>query len=311
MEQASLVNRTKAARRVGVEIGLGGLDETAIAGTIMYLFGGHLQPDGAMRVRVCGTQLGDMVVELDTAYAETLDQGPRKVVLLARHIVPSEIVTDPIAERDLPKLDTLVKELRAAGATGNNASPLHGFGVHFNPEVQSDAPADILRIMQAYALLEPWLRTKEPMGFTRRSLPFTDPWPIDLRDALAEIDPDSLTVDALIDLYLYYAPSRNYGLDMLPLFGHLDEDRVARKMGDNMPSTRPTYHFRLPTSRVDEPGWKITSEWAKWRLVERLSAKQHDLSKLCRAWRETAQAWLGREDAWARRLPELIPNLIS
>lgn len=163
--------------------------------------------------------------------------------------------------------------------------------------------------MQAYALIEPWLRSGEPMTAARRMLPFTDPWPRSLRRDLIEHAPETAEFAALIDLYLEHAPSRNFGLDMLPLWRHLDSPRVSAVIGDTAPAARPTYHFRLPTSRIDEPGWKVSDEWAKWQLVEDIAADRHQLDQLRRAWRDSGPGWLQGEDAWVRRLDTLLPHI--
>lgn len=77
---------------------------------------------------------------------------------------------------------------------------------------------------------------------------------------------------ALIDDYLAANPTRNRALDMLPLFAHLDEPRVRAAIDDPQIKSRPTYHYRLPDSRVRMPGWNITREWQRWLVVEHVAA---------------------------------------
>lgn len=298
-----------SCRRVGVEIELSGLTETAIAGTVMFVLGGQVRPATKTRVVVTDTDLGNVTIELDTKLDQFLAASPDNVLSLARQVIPTELITDPIAERDLPLLDRLVRELRNAGAEGSGAGVTKGFGVHFNPEVPELRPVPVLRVLQAYALLEPWLRRMEPMTAARRVLPFTEPWPVDLRLDLLDMPVEDLTFAALIDLYLKHAPSRNYGLDLLPLWRHLDSDRVSAEIGDDAPAARPTYHFRLPTSRIDERGWKITNEWTKWQRVERLARDPHLLGHLRQAWQRSSSGWLHREDAWVDHLDDLLPRL--
>lgn len=178
MEQsASLRQPLNETRRVGVEIELSGLTETAVAGTVMFVLGGQLRPATKTRVVVADTELGDITIELDTKLDEVLAASPDNLLALARHVIPTELITAPISECQLPALDRLVRELRCAGAEGSGAGLAKGFGLHFNPEITDLRPAPVLRVLQSYALLEPWLRHSEPMTAARRVLPFTDPWP--------------------------------------------------------------------------------------------------------------------------------------
>jgi len=75
----------------------------------------------------------------------------------------------------------------------------------------------------------------------------------------------------LIDDYLDYNPTRNRALDLLPLFAWIDVDRVMGLMEGEKVTARPTYHYRLPNSRVDEVEWKTVEAWNSWVLVERLA----------------------------------------
>lgn len=298
-------DRLNPDRRVGVEIELSGMDEGAIANTVMHVMGGTLRPFAATKVQVEDTPLGTLTIELDSAYAEMIARNSG-VLRLARQLVPSEIITAPIRENRLPVLDRLVRALRHAGAEGSRAGPAKGFGVHFNPEQRQIAPAPILRVMQAYALMEPWLRELESLPLARRVLPFTDPWPHGLNHALLTLDPDTVSMATLIDTYLDHAQSRNYGLDMLPLWHHVDPARVETALGQDAPSARPTYHFRLPTSRIDEPGWTITGEWAKWQAVERLAGDEVRRRALITDWLVDANSRIGDDGDWLSRVSRVF-----
>lgn len=50
-------------------------------------------------------------------------------------------------------------------------------------------------------------------------------------------------------------------LDLLPLFAWIDIDHVMRLMEGEKATARPTYHYRLPNSRVDEVEWKTSEAW--------------------------------------------------
>jgi hypothetical protein len=90
-----------------------------------------------------------------------------------------------------------------------------------------------------------------------------------------------MDVASVISVYTEHVRSRNHGLDMLPLLLHLDRALVERRIGpDHGISARPTYHFRLPECRLDEPGWTLASEWAKWQLVEAVAADRATLDRI-------------------------------
>lgn len=273
-------------RRVGIEIEFGGLSEHDTAAVIRDCLGGEIEADSSNELRVTGTEIGPVKVVLDTAFRKR-KPGPLREALLdvSRAVVPVEIVTDPLVFNDLPKLDRLRSALRSAGAEGTRKGVFLGFGVHLNPEVAGQTAQDIAPVLRAYALLEDWLRTADPIDTTRRLLPFVDRYPRALVDALAHGDGlDDL--DGLIRTYLELAPSRNHGLDMLPLIRHLDETTLFQRLGSNAGavSGRPVWHFRLPDCRIDEDGWSLALAWNSWRVVECVAADSRLLDRLAGDW---------------------------
>ena len=78
--------------------------------------------------------------------------------------------------------------------------------------------------------------------------------------------------DQLIDDYLRENPTRGRALDLLVLFGTLDEERVRRALPDEKIKTRPAYHYRLPNSLVGVPSWSVREELRSWALVEHLAS---------------------------------------
>jgi hypothetical protein len=191
--------------------------------------------------------------------------------------------------------------LRELGATGAD-QVLHAFGLHLNPEVASFDADYLLRHLRACLLLSDWLRAEIGIPFSRRVSQFVAPFPESYHQLL--LSPDYAPgVEALIDDYLTYNPTRNRELDMLPLFSHLDRDRVMQVVSDKNTSPRPTFHYRLPTSRVDEPGWSVVLEWNRWVAVERLAADPDALAgamqahadfragRLIGEWAEISRRW--------------------
>jgi hypothetical protein len=156
-----------------------------------------------------------------------------------------------------------------------------------------------VRPLLAYALIEDWLRSAYPIDEARRLLPFTDPYSTDFVRALIEAGPQA-TRDHVTGLYLALTPSRNRGLDMLPLLAHFDGPRVAAAISDKT-SARPAFHFRLPDCRIDEAGWTLAGEWRRWVAVERVARDTALLRRLGDAWLDdhglvtlSRQHWAGR-----------------
>jgi hypothetical protein len=310
-----------AERRVGVEIEFAGLDVAKAARIVRRVFGGTLETESAHRVTVSGSDVGDFTVELDAQMAhkkaDDADAAETAEVLsdietksrevLGRAIsvvVPTEIVCPPIPWSDLGRVDKLIGALRAEGAEGTEAGVLYGFGLHLNPEV-AEATADYaLRHLCAYLILEDWLRDEIGIDPMRRVLPHIDPFPADyVRHVMAQEDtPDTAT---LIREYGRANPTRNRGLDMTPLFRHMDEKTLVSVMPDTtLIKARPTFHYRLPDARLSDPRWGVAVEWNRWLAVERLAADTDTLRERRRAyaawlnrpaherWLQTLQAWL-------------------
>ncbi|SIO14076.1 Putative amidoligase enzyme [Rhodovulum sp. ES.010] len=298
-------------RRVGVEIEFGGMTESEAARIVADALGGQVQPRSAHEIDVEGTEWGSVEVCLDTAYRDKAGNAIADLGLdLSRVVVPVEIVTPPLAPEHLPALDRLRGALRKAGAQGSREGMFLGFGVHLNPEIAEDRVGAILPVTRAYALVEDWLRKADPIDPSRRLLPFVDPYPRGFVDRLSEAGP-RWTLDDFIDAYLAETPTRNRGLDMLPVFRHLDEDRVTGALGDaaNAVSGRPAFHYRLPDCRIDEPGWRLAYEWNRWVMVERLAADRAALDRLAGDWLEYRGAFTTTRGDWFAHLESRLADL--
>jgi hypothetical protein len=154
---------------------------------------------------------------------------------------------------------------------------MSGLGVHLNPTVPSSDPSVLRDYIRAFVMLYPWLVKVLHPDLSRRILSFIDPYPAAYGQLV--LDPSyAPSLAQLIDDYLEHNPTRNRGLDLLPLFAHLDRERVARAVDDPRISARPTFHFRMPNSQVDEPGFRITDSWRAWLEVERLACDPRRLA---------------------------------
>jgi hypothetical protein len=282
-------------RRVGVEIEVLDLTIERASGILIELFGGHAVKDSEYQMKVVETSLGKFGVEVDSSPLKAIAKKRKRGRVLgawdqvrerffgtvAEYLTPTEIVTAPLLPEDLVEMDRLTEVLRRAGAVGTEASVVYGIGVHLNPTVPSSSARVIRDHIRAFVLLYPWLARVLHPNIARRFLRFIAPYPA--RYARLVLDPSyAPSLPELIDDYLRHNPTRNRGLDLLPLFAHLDRARVERVVDDERVSARPTFHFRMPDSRVDDPCFRITDQWRAWLEVERLAADTARLERLSR-----------------------------
>jgi hypothetical protein len=281
-------------RRVGIEIEFAGLDVDEAAALVVELYGGTIENDGRFGRLVKHTRLGEFRVELDSTplkearYQEFLAKigvstRVREIVddaleSIARQWIPSEIAAPPITLNQLPQIELLRSALFSNQAKGTKKSILYAFGFQLNPEVPSMDAHTLTAHLQAFILMYDWIVDVSQIDFTRKFSPFIDPYPDEYRrHILADgYDPD---VDALIDDYLKWNPTRNRPLDMLPAFAVLRPEKVfAASREPNKINPRPTFHYRLPNCLVDDPSWSFSTEWNRWVEIEKLAA-DHDMRR--------------------------------
>lgn len=307
-------------RRVGVELEFGGMTCASAAEVVRDLFGGEVRREHRYRYRVRGTTLGDFRIELDTRYAHPETWNPSEAwrpvletVLgrdwirdvseltgdVAELVLPCEIVSAPVPLDRLAELEALPTRLRDARAEGTADGWLYAFGLQLNPEAPATDAATILQYLRAFVVLDEWLRAVTDINVKRRLLAFADPYPE--RYAALVITP-AYAPDAasLIDDYVHYNPTRNRGLDLLPLLAEVDEERVRALLPNEVVHKRPAFHYRLPDCRLRDPDWSIALEWNRWVEVERLAADPERLTQRC------AEIVAARGTSWLDRLGEWI-----
>lgn len=284
-------------RRVGVEIEFAGLDAGKAAALLAGLWGGELNLKNEYEVDVNGSKLGDFQVEIDSSFLKRLAQARAagddnlrltdQVVEIAAELnddlIPCEIISPPLKLEQIPEMDGLVEKLREVGARGTDSTLVSAYGVHFNPQAPNLEADSILAHLQAFLVLYEWFVKTMQVDMTRRITPFIDPFP---KDYLRHVLPSAYkpTRSELIDDYLNYNPTRNRALDMLPLFAHLDEQRVKAAVPDPNIKARPTFHYRLANSKVADHHWSITHEWRYWLMVEALAHQPDTLKAICEAY---------------------------
>lgn len=295
-------------RRVGVELEMNGLQIGELARLTADFF--HLQIEQTSRYErtLTGDPAGDWVVELDFRLLKQLGREHRDADDLgdelrlsaeellkwaADSLVPVELVSPPLPMQRLSEVNSLIARLREAGAKGTADRMTNAFGMQFNPEVPSSNPEVIAAYLKAFFCLFDWINARAKINMTRRLTAFAEPFPgAYIRHMINPYYwPDLPT---LIEDYLRHNPTRNRALDMLPLFKHLDPDRVAAHTGDELIKSRPTFHYRLPDCRIDQPGWGLHIAWNDWLEVERLAADPERLDACCRAYCRHLDQRLGR-----------------
>lgn len=304
-------------RRVGVELEMIGLDLNDIAEIVAEHLGLSITTDGRYRRVLSGDAAGDWIVELDFDFLKRIGQEERneEVLLdellesaedilktLAELVVPFELVSPPLPMRRLGEIEELIDLLREAGAKGTSDSVGYAFGMQFNPEIPSEDAAVITAYLKAFLCLYEWLLVRADINMTRRITSYVDPFPTDyVRKVIrADYAPD---LDTLIDDYLEYSPSRNRALDFLPLFLHLDEERVRAVADDPLIKPRPAFHYRLPDCEIHLPDWGLHVAWNDWLEVEALAGDGKRLAGCCAAYRafldRPLKRWLGD---WAKEI---------
>lgn len=296
-------NTDGETRRVGIEIEFANVDASRTASIVCDLYGGEQDIESPHHVSVSNTSLGDFDIELDwqgahkkntaeeaSFFANMEDQAREALGHAATDLVPTEVVCPPIPWDRLGELNALFNKLRECGAEGTEASLLYGFGLHLNPEVAEESVDYALRNLQAYVILEDWLRETINVDVTRRMLPHTNPFPVHYLRLLLD---DSYTPDikTLIRDYTAENQTRNRGLDMMPLFRHLDEATLLASFEDaSLVKARPTFHYRLPNAQLSDATWTAAIEWNRWVEVEKLAEDSNRLT----ACREAYARWLAK-----------------
>lgn len=286
-----LKNQQGKIRTVGFEIEFGELPANRAAELVAEVLGGRRVETDCNEFAVRDTPFGSFSVKLDTRLGrdsepdagalEVVGAELSKLTLEAiRDLVPIEIVTPPMPVDQIEALETLIERLRADGARGTEESLLYAFALHINPEAPELTGKGIVAVMKAYMLLSPTLWRDIHPDMTRRVLGFAEPFDDSYVAKVLDQDywPD---IPCLIDDYLDANPTRDRDLDLLPLFAHLDEERVRARLPNEKIGRRPTFHYRLPDARISDPSWSLAQEWNRWVSVERLAADASRLQEMC------------------------------
>jgi hypothetical protein len=301
-----------ATRRVGVEIEFSGIAIEQAVQVIAERLGGRIESvspyefeihtsahDGPFRLEV-DFELLKKLGRDETETADVLRQPLMDLLAAAAAVAtPLELVTPPIGFDEVAALDGHLNALAKVGAVGTQDSFAYAFGTHFNPELEDLSAPIILAHLRAFLCLYAWLKARDEIDLTRRLTSFADPFP-DAYEALVLDEAYAPDRRTLIENYLEHNPTRNRALDMLPMFTHIDESLVRRLVDDERVKARPTFHYRLPNSKIGADDWSLMRPWRDWLRLERAAADSETLHGLMSARREHREnaGWLEQEAQW-------------
>lgn len=301
LPQKTVFSETGKTRRVGYEIEFAGLALLEVANLVAEAVDGSVEKETEAECTV-NSRLGEFGVELDWQLGKNMARDRREarleeegvdeaddtlmewITTTAAQVAPIEIVCPPISMDKLDQLDPIVTSLRSAGALGTAASPVYAFGVHINPELPDLEAGTVARYILAFSLCQDWLIKANDVDLSRRITPYINMFPDEYIRELIEMQEASLK--DITESYLKHNPTRNRALDMTPLFRHLDEDLLIKHLDDERIKARPTFHYRLPNSTPEKPGWSLSESWRTWCVVEALADNQSQLQAIVDQWLE-------------------------
>lgn len=287
-------------RKAGLELEFAGIEIESAAEIIQSLYGGELKEEHRYHFEILDTDLGDFRVELDARILrkmasrdvfrksgmnldeESIRQSLEDAVdKLAKTVVPLEIVMPPVPFGQLHRLERLRAELQKNRAEGTHTSLVHAFGMHMNIESPDLKISTMIAYLRSFLILYPWLLEKLEIDFSRRITPFVGSFP---QKYVAKILDPSYRPDEeqFIKEYVEFNPTRNRPVDMMPIFGMLNKELILPEMKGKKNEPRPTYHYRLPNSRIDDSDWRFEDEWNHWLEIEKLAGDDKMLNKLSR-----------------------------
>jgi Putative amidoligase enzyme len=316
-------------RRAGFEFEFGNLPIAETSTALHKALGGELETISPFEAVIHDSRVGKLKVERDADLLKSrrylkllnsvgLDSEPGSLVheletnldSVSRTLVPCEVVTDPIPLNQLEQLDTLVATLNQLGAEGTQDSLIYAFGLHINASLPAQDAATVLRYIQAFLLLNAWIVDQANTDRTRRYLTrYIDPFPQEYLELALDnnYQPDTRQ---LVEDYMRLNPTRNRGLDMLPILSGLDEEAVRSGLNPDeahLVKARPAFHYRLPDCKVNVPGWTVAAPWNRWVYIETLAGDRALLAELIDAWGEhNSRVTLARNSRWILTLTSLL-----
>jgi len=303
-------------RTVGFEVEFTGVSLTDTVSAVEHAFPSSTRKSST--AAACDLEiegLGLFSIEIDWEFLkqqanETGDVQPDDWVKLlsqaAELVVPVEVVCPPIPVDRLHELVAMTDALRDAGAQGTGSSLIAAYGVHINPSSPALDSVTIRNYLRAFGLLQWWLVEAHAVDLTRRASSYVDLYP-EAYLRLLFSSGEAPDMDQLIKDYLAHNPTRNRALDMLPLFGEVNESLVQAAVHDDRIKTRPTFHYRLPNCHIDRRDWSLADSWNVWWTVDELAQRPDDLDTLAAHYLDQHRAILGvKRNSWVEFMDQWL-----
>lgn len=315
---------------MGFELEFGNVPLQETSQIIQKLYGGEVKWKNRFSLVVENTRLGEFELVFDARllHEKTYQKPFRKMNIdmssiqlgeynleaevenvlasVASILVPYEIGTPPVAITQLQQLEPLREALFLHNAKGTKAFLTNAFATHINPEAPDTSVETLLGYIRAFLLLYPWMLRNLEIDLARRITPYIDPFPTEYADKVLPMSyqPDLVQ---LIEDYHAHNPDRNRPLDMYPIFSWLAKDRVEGYADIGKLTPRPTFHFRLPNSQMEEEDWSLEKVWNSWVKVEDLAADEDKLNRLGQEYlRMRKDIMIGFKNKWANHTEKWI-----
>lgn len=312
-------------RTVGFEIEFGNVPMERTVAIILELYGGEVERKNRFFQKVVNTSLGDFSIEMDARMLteksylkplQLLNIDISKIQMgdssleselenmledVVSTVVPYEVGAPPIPITELHQLERLRESLFRHEAKGTFAFPTNIYGTHINPEAPDLEATTLLAYLRAFLLLYPWMRRAMDIDLARRISPYINPFPAAYADMILHqgYKPD---LDELMDDYNEYNPDRNRPLDLYPIFAHLRKEKVENYDDVGKVSARPTFHYRLPNSQIEEEDWLLEKEWNTWVKIDNLAADADKLRQLSKDYLNMRKdTFIGFGRKWAKQ----------
>jgi len=320
-------NKEKKPRHVGVEVEFSNLDLRTSVKLVNSIFPGKIEEENKYYLQLTKTEYGDFNFELDAKLLQKMQTDgifeklsdligdisndlDKLVDKTSKKIVPYEIATPPIPISKMYKLDEMVEKLRLNGALGTTNSLQYAFGVHFNVEIPSEEIEDNFRLFKSFLILQKWIEIQSEVDIVRKISPFINDFPKDFIKKVIDLDYQP-TKDQFIEDYLEFNPTRNRILDMLPMLAYWDEKKVRDTLPKEKINKRPTFHYRLPNSKVDQLRWGLSHEFQPWIIIELLASNEKIFNQLSKQFLEELDSTIFNKSKWIEQCHKSVLDLLS
>jgi len=321
------LNKKNKPRHLGIEIEYSNLSLERSAKIVSQLFGGDLKKVTKYELLLKDTKYGDFKFELDAQLLQKMQSDNlfdklSKIIGNVSHdiddivdktskrFVPFEIAAPPIPIENIHDADIMVEQLRLNGALGTTHTLYYAFGVHFNIEPPSQDIEDVLKLFKSFLLIQKWIEIQSEVDIARKISPYINDFPKEYIKKIIDLDYKP-TQEEFLDDYIKDNPTRNRILDMLPQLAFWDEKKVRGYLPNEKINPRPTYHYRLPNSKVNLFRWNLSQEFQLWVIVELLANNEEIFEKMSKEFLIQLDSPLFNKNEWIDQCHSHILDLLS